>query len=42
MLDNKRMNRSSNDNRALGLKIYWQIYANTTNAVILDVIPLAA
>ena len=24
MLDNKRINRSSNDNRALGLGIYWQ------------------
>ena len=40
MLDNKRINRSSNGCRALGLGIYWQIYANTTNAVILYVIPL--
>ena len=35
MLDNKRINRSSNDYRALGLGISRQIDANTTNAVIL-------
>ena len=40
MLDNKRINRSSNDNRALGLGILRQIYVNTTNAVILVVIRL--
>ena len=36
--DNKRINRSSNDNRALGLGISRQIFVNTTNAVILYVI----
>ena len=40
MPDNKGINRSSNDHRALGLGIYWQIYVNTTNAVILYVIRL--
>ena len=38
MLDNKKLNRSSNDRRALGLKNTWQIYVNTTNAVNLNVI----
>ena len=40
MPDNKRINRSSNDTRALGLGIFRQIYVNTTNAVILYVISL--
>ena len=38
----KRINRSSNDHRALGLGISRQIYVNTTNAVILVVIPLGS
>ena len=38
MLDKKRINLSSNGCRALGLGIFWQIYVNTTNAVILVVI----
>ena len=36
--DNKGINRSSNDYRALGLGISRQTYVNTTNAVILYVI----
>ena len=36
-----RMNRSSNDARALGLVDFRQTFADTTNAVILYVIPLA-
>ena len=39
--DNKKLNRSSNDRRALGLGNFWQIHDNTTNAVNLDVIMLA-
>ena len=35
------MNRSSNDTRALGLGNIRQFQANTTNAVISDVIPLS-
>ena len=42
MLDNKKLNRSSNDRRALGLGNTWQFDANTTNAVNLDVIWLLA
>ena len=40
--DNKEMNRSSNDTRALGLGNTRQTLANTTNAVISDVIRLDA
>ena len=40
MADNKKLNRSSNDRRALGLGNTWQFDANNTNAVNLDVLPI--